>query len=89
MFPSQPNWFHTPLYNIFGTSSNSSLSTYNPIQFMDCHRPTMSSQILDNASGDDDEEHDGNEVGPPPPPSSNPPTEHRAQRKPRRQHRRP
>jgi len=31
----------------------------------------MSSQILDNASGDDDEEQDGNEVGQPPPPPSN------------------
>jgi len=49
----------------------------------------MSSQILDNASGYDDEEHDGNEVGPPPLPPSNPPTEHKAQRRPRKQHRRP
>ena len=89
MFPSQPNWFHNPPHNIFGTSFTPPLSAYNPIPSIDCYRPTISSQRLDNASGDDDDKHDDNEVGQPPPPPSDPSTEHRLHERPRRQRRRP
>jgi len=90
MFPSQPNWFHSPPHNIFGTSSTPLLSIYNPMSSMDCYRPTMSSQRLDNASDDDDDdEHDDNEARPLPPPLFDPSTEHRLHERPRRQRQRP